>query len=261
MPDAKVDIFVVVTSGQFDVQEIIATLTTDGDGRFNTETAIQHGGVYEVSAVFRDTGETYLESSDVRNVTVGGPSEIFGDWKSPGWFSVMLGVPLAVLITIGAFLYYRHYRKTHPSESKQTDIQAVAPLPPSVPAQARISIFQSPVKITLPQISQPFPDVWGKGDDLLIVFTADGSRHSLVHASLEIDLGPESKSETELSPDGTASREHMYVTPGKYEIKATLSGGARNGYTPASRMVRIVDYREEIVRLYNEIVATLRSRA
>ena len=57
-----------------------------------------------------------------------------------------------------------------------------------------------------------------------------------------------------------ASREHTYVIPGNYEIKAALSGGARNGYTPASRMVRIVDYREEIVRLYNEMVATLRSQ-
>ena len=84
MPDAKVDIFVVVTSGQFDVQEIIATLTTDEDGRFNTETAIEHGGVYEVSAVFRDTGETYLESSDVRNVTVGRPERDIRRLEEPG---------------------------------------------------------------------------------------------------------------------------------------------------------------------------------
>jgi hypothetical protein len=263
MSDARIDIF-VVPSGQTGIEqivteEIIATLTTDVAGEFTTETSIDSRGVYEVSAVFRDTGDNYLESSDARNVTVGGPPPILGDWKNLGWFSVILGVPLAILIPIGAFLYYRHYRKTHPREAKEPET-LVAPQPPPPPPIAAHPASESPVKIALPQIAQPFPDVWGRGDDLIIVFTVDGSRYTLAQASLDIELGPDSTTRAPVGQQGRVSQEHTYRSAGQYEIKAVLVKEVRNGYVPASRMVRIVDYREEIVRLNNEMVATLQTR-
>jgi hypothetical protein len=260
MRDAKIDIFVVATSGQFGVQEIVATLTTDKDGRFSSEIAIDYSGLYEVSAVFRDTGETYLESGDVRNVRVGGPGEVFGDWKSPGWFPVILGVPMAILVAIAAFLYYRHYRKAHPPELKKPQAPAVVPAAQPPTSLGRAPSADSPVKITFPQIAEPFPDVWGQDDNLLIVFTVDGTRYPLAQLSLDVELGPDSTIREPLGQPARVSHEHTYRRPGDYQIKAAPVEEVRNGFVPASRMVRIVDYREEIVRLYSEMVRILRAR-
>ncbi len=259
LKDARVDIFVVVANGQYDVQEIATTLTTDEEGRFSTQTAIAHAGLYEVSAVFRDTGETYLESSDVRDVRVGGTGEVFGDWKSPGFLTVILGLPLAVLMAIGGILYLRRRASTRPPRPDQPSQPAALPptLPPPVPVRLAVD---SPLKIALPQISATFPDVWGSGEDLLVVFTLEGAVYPLAEATLEIELEPGAKSETSFGEGATASRDHIYARTGSYEIKAALSGKARNGHIPASRLVRIVDYREEVVRLYEETVSRLRER-
>jgi hypothetical protein len=116
-----------------------------------------------------------------------------------------------------------------------------------------------PVKIELPRIAAPLPDVWGKDDSLLIVFTVDG-RHPLTHYSLDIKLGPHSTVRASFGQERRVSKEHTYEQIGQYEIKAVLVKDTRNGYVSGSRMVRIVDYREEIVRVYNETVATLRSQ-
>jgi hypothetical protein len=53
---------------------------------------------------------------------------------------------------------------------------------------------------------------------------------------------------------------HTFRQTGVYNIQAVLVKEVRNGYLPASRMVRIVDYREEIVRLYNEMLVILKSQ-
>ena len=260
MPDAKVDIFVVTISGQSDIQEVVATLTTDDEGEFTTATVLHYGGVYEVSAVFRETGDMYLESSDVRNVTVGGPGETFGDWKSPGWFSVILGAPLAILIAIGAFLYYRHYRRTHPREPQKPKTQVVAQVLASPPTPTRVLASDSPVKIALPQIPEQFPDVWGQDESLMIIFAVDGAQHPLEQYSLDIEVAPDSTVRARLGRDGRASQAHSYSVTGQYEIKAVLVKEVRNGYLAASRSVRIVDYREEVVRLYNGMLAILKTR-
>ncbi len=249
-----ISIFVISANG---IEERAATLTTDNVGVFDTSLILDIPGQYEISAVFDDTGDLYIESSDVKNVAVGGSKPVFGDWNSPGWLSVILGIPLTVFVAIAAYLYYRHYRRTQLPEPRNAETLAVSTPVTSPPRPARLAGLQSPLKIAFPQITGPFPDVWGKRDDLLIVFTLGGGEHPLVKTSLEIELGPESRTEAELGQGGTTSWQYRFDTAGSYEIRAALSGRARNGYEPASRLVRIVDYREEIVRLYNEMVASL----
>jgi hypothetical protein len=74
--------------------------------------------------------------------------------------------------------------------------------------------------------------------------------------TLTLELEPGLPQEFTFGGDGTITREHIYGVTGSYDIKAVLAGETRNA---ASRSLRIVDYREEIVRLYNNLVVDLRS--
>jgi hypothetical protein len=104
------------------------------------------------------------------------------------------------------------------------------------------------------------PDVWGKDDGLLIVFSVDGSPEMLAQYSLDIEYGTGAADREALTAAGRATQMHIFHQTGVYNIQAVLVKEVRNGYLPASRMVRIVDYREEIVSLYNEMLASLESQ-
>jgi len=93
----------------------------------------------------------------------------------------------------------------------------------------------------------------------LIVFSVDGIPQILAQYSLDIDLEPGTSLRCPITADGRASQFHTFRKAGQFNIQAVLVKDVRNGYLPASRLVRIVDYREEIVRLYNEMLASLKS--
>jgi hypothetical protein len=81
----------------------------------------------------------------------------------------------------------------------------------------------------------------------------------LAQYSLDIEFGSDSSTiRNPISEEGRAFQEHTFRKAGQYQVQAVLVKEVRNGYLPASRIVRIVDYREEIVRLYNEMIESLK---
>ena len=259
----RVDIWIVPLEKAYGLGELVATAVTSEKGDFERELSIDQPGQYEISAVFADTGDLYLESSDVRSLTVSGalvlpPSP---NRERPTWL-LIVGAALAVLaLATASYLFARYgWRR---NRARPVAVGGIAVIPsvisqPAVPPQARA--HGPGVKIALPQIAEKFPDVWGRDESLIIIFAVDGTRHSLEQYSVDIELAPDSTVRAPLGRDGRASQEHSYPMTGKYEIRAVLVKDVRNGYLPASRFVRIVNYREEVVRLYNEVVAILKTR-
>lgn len=239
----------------------IADLQTDGEGNFTTEIVLENPGQYEIGAVFRQAGTDFFASSDSRDVTVGERS-VASAWNLiVGWSVLFIGLPLAIVIALGCFLYLRRHRRARELHggANLSAMAARPSVPPPTPV-APVPASASPVKIDFPQIPAGFPNVWGKGESLVIVFSLEGERHLLEQYSLDIELAPGLTSRVPLGPDSRVSEKHTYRTAGQYDVKAALVKETRNGYVPASTIVRVVDYREEIVSLYNNMIATLKSR-
>jgi hypothetical protein len=94
----------------------------------------------------------------------------------------------------------------------------------------------------------------------MMVFTVEGNKQVLAQYALDIEFGADETIRSPINQEGKAAQEHIFRKTGQYQIQAVLVKDVRNGYIPASRIVRIVDYREEIVRLYNEMVGSVKGQ-
>jgi hypothetical protein len=244
----------IVISPEFGTSNEITSMTTDTDGRFSGDIILDKTGVFEVAAVFNDTANIYYESSDSRKVIVGNqPASPFSEWHEPGWLSIIIGTPLLVLLSLVVFLFWRRYRRNlHNGEKVQAKTSAKAIISP-ITATAETLKRDHRLQIDFPHIPPPLPDVWGRGDILEIVLRKiDESEQT----TLTLELEPGWPQEFTFDDDGTITRDYIYGVTGSYDIKAVLVGETR---CAASRFLRIVDYREEIVRLYNDLLVDLRS--
>jgi len=236
---------------------------TDEVGGFTEKIILEESGEYEISAVFENTRGIYFTSSDSRNIVVHGMAEP-SSWDLSGmhWiFSVFGFLVVATLLIIGV-IYYRRYRRSHPSTNKIAVTDEIDE-PLSFSATSEESILEkhtpdSRLKIEFPQIGASLPDVWGQGESLAIQFTTDHENGQKTGGEeLDIELLPGLKDKAVVDDEGQLTREHTYSMKGEYEIKAAFFNGTLSSHDTISRSVRIVDYREEIVRLYTEVVALL----
>jgi hypothetical protein len=262
LPQQEVNIWLIKINDPSAIGKCIAILTTDDTGNFTDTIEVKSAGQYEISAVFDDTGETYIESRDPHTLTVGeaDTADVTNDDDRNGftWWARIFGIPFIISIIVTLFLIFRFRWNIHHVKRTKLLRNPVTKIPPS-PSATPTSIHTSiaPINIEFPQINTPLPDVWGKDDNLLIIFTVAGTSHKLEQYSLDIEFGMDSTVRSPLSKYGYTSQEHIFRKTGKYHIQAVLVKDVRNGYIPASRLVRIVDYREEIVSLYNEMIAFL----
>ena len=170
---------------------------------------------------------------------------------------LMIGLGGFSALTIASYLLGR-YGFRRPGKKHIPVIGTTKPEP--IPIGKPAHVPMPPVHIELPQIPATMPDVWGRDDDLLIVFSVDGTPQMLAQYSLDIDLEPGSSLRSPITADGRARQTYAFHQTGQYNIQAVLVKDVRNGYLPATRMVRIIDYREEIVRLCNEMLVLLKSQ-
>jgi hypothetical protein len=255
----EIEIWLADPGNPFAIGAIIKTLQTDNLGRFNGEMTLEQSGQYEISAVFDDTGELFLESSDVRHIAVGIGPDIWVNWRSPGWLSIIIGTTVLTILVISSIFFIRR-RKKKPADQEVDESSEATLVPADQPDIKNTHSTSDTVRISFPLIPAQMPDVWGKDDDFLIVFAVDGIPQMLAQYSLDIELESDTSIRSPITPNGHASHTHAFHNTGRFNIQAVLVKEVRNGYLPASRMVRIVDYREEIVRLYNEMLATLKSQ-
>jgi hypothetical protein len=257
----NIDIFISPISNienDYTLPKKVASIITDSEGNFYGKIDFNQAGDYEVSAVFNDTGSTYISSNDVKVVKVGDIVESpFDDLKSPGWLSIIFGVPILLLVLLTGLVFLRHRQKEDEEdtgENKEKVKIFSKPPPTPIPGHTKAP----PINIDFPQIASALPVVWGKDESLLIMFTVEGSKQILGNYSLDIEFGGDDTVRSSINQEGKASQEHVFRKKGQYQIQAVLVKDVRNGYLPASRIVKIVDYREEIVRLYNEMVGSVK---
>ncbi len=155
--------------------------------------------------------------------------------------ALIILVVLALLALIG-YLAWR--RRRHSKGTPPAPVAAVAAGPAS---------HEGDYRIRFPQIREPFPVIWGEDEKLEVLIEGIG----------------EAKDEAVLDIDGKA-RIDVLLESGRARLRLDLGKGdhritvdARGAAEPAGASwadIRIVDYREEVVRIYNEMYLNYSSR-
>jgi hypothetical protein len=159
-----------------------------------------------------------------------------------------LAMPMAVLLLVLLAISIVVLKKYHIPLIKKTQAPAAMDIPD--PAQDRASMFEGSYRLSFPMISEPFPLLWGTGEALdIVVAGKDGIREI---ASVTIDGAHYQDITLE---DGAA---HITITmeKGRHRIEFAPKEGAAG---PSWVEVRIVDYREEVVGIFNAMYGRFRT--
>jgi len=153
---------------------------------------------------------------------------------------IVVIIVLVIILAIG-FLIWRSRRGT-PSRT--------VPINPAATGKA-LGTFEGDYHISFPQIREPFPLIWGVKEPLEVII--EGKDGADCEAVLDID-GQVAK--TIQVTDGTA-RAWLKLEKGDHRLTIGTKGLAAS--VPSWADMRIVDYREEIVRIFNDMYLHYRS--
>jgi transglutaminase-like putative cysteine protease len=223
-------------------------LVTNQNGVFSLSHAFKKQGNYEIEANF--AGTTSFSEAQVKTGLEIDPS---GSGRTLVWVLIAIAAIFAVVVTGGFILIHR--RKKRSPIQKQPGAQ-------STPIVQVVSISNKTngilLKIGFTQIDQVFPDIWGIGDELEITFLLlDRDGKALAGKPLEIIIGRETINAV-IDGSGTAKIQYTFGQKGEYLIKARYGRPTSDDTALSERMLRIVDYREEIVGLFKDLTTRLR---
>jgi len=193
---------------------------------------------------------TYLPSIYYGIVKVYSPSNPFN------LLLVVFGVSVPASLTVVSAVILKK------KKSSRSNVEQSAPVITEVPpvvVSALPSKMKAQLCIRFPQISDPFPIVWGVKETLTIELDLEGYDKpvSPEDFSLRID------DEREVSFNGSESTflsSCVFDVKGVHRLKAKFVGSDDLEEVVSEAEVKIVDYREEIVDLFNSFFKSAKTR-
>jgi len=119
--------------------------------------------------------------------------------------------------------------------------------------RTRVSKGGMSLEVAFPSIKEPFPEVWGVGEPFRISVRLK-RRGKPVKGTIRVSIDGERK-EVRLPPSGEWNTERKF-DKGTHKVAVEYTAGKTK--LVAEREVRVVDYREEVVRMFNSVIASLR---
>ena len=186
---------------------------------------------------------------------------------TPGQFNwlLWLGAPVAILLVGAAAIAVRRVGDVSLPEIVRRAAAARTPVPEPVVVEEPEGLDEEePVAVLLPaQLAIRFikpaddlPDVLGIGEELGIdIGVADPEGQGIAKATVAVSVSREEEA-TELTTDneGRCALRWTATELGEYAVRATFAGNDECLEAFETRNLRVVDFREEIVRLYNEFL-------
>ena len=150
------------------------------------------------------------------------------------------------VVPLPHFVRRRVAEETPPSEAAAAVDADV--MVEETPVETRLS---TTLEMKFDKISQDLPNVWGVGEEVTLRFAlADEERRAIADAAITVTVDG---SDTQLATDqdGGCTLQRTGTETHDYAVSATYAGD--EDYLPAESVqsFRVVDFREEIVRLYN----------
>lgn len=177
-----------------------------------------------------------LQRNDPGN---GDPSADIGDSGNSLLIIGIIVAGMAIIATI-AFIIIRKRRRNVRST---TDLP-VEPTP-AVPAPAPVSC-EGRFQLSFPQIREPFPNIWGADELLeLAIYCKD-------EATVEVMMSIDGEGARKVLLEDGRARASLKLKKGEHKIiVSAVAGAGPSGVSWVT--VHIVDYREEIVRMFNKM--------
>jgi PKD repeat protein len=164
---------------------------------------------------------------------------------------LLASIPSSALAITGVFLFLRKRKKDTPKSKPEIIIQEA---PPTGKTVVNAGLDTIELAIVFPQIAQPFPDVWGVNEALTVEFHLKKNNNPFEGAvGLTVDEAlPKDLVTNNL---GIASLELQIKEKGTHTLTAEYKGNLTSGSCSAKRNIKIVDYTEEVVNIFNETFA------
>jgi transglutaminase-like putative cysteine protease len=219
----------------------------DDKGYFSFKYTFKDAGAHHIEVMFNGDTE-YFETSAAADIDIKA-APVFSLWPV-----IIAVLALAAAGTGGWYLYRRmKNRPAGPSPAAGQATPETQVLTPWQSASPGLTLT-----IDLPQIKPPFPDMWGVGEELKITFRLANETGTGITSPIDISMDGETTSKLDTGKDGLAEMPYIYPAKGQYNITANYYSETPDKKASAARPVRIVDYREEIVSIFSEMLEEFR---
>lgn len=133
--------------------------------------------------------------------------------------------------------------------------EASASLAEAAPPPPKATI----VTMDFPQATPPMPPVWGVGEPLAILCRLTSEDLAgVADAPLQLEAEGQEATVIRTGEEGRCVAEAVFARKGESAIRCAFQGASGLLPSEASALVRIVDYREEVVELFNGFLAPFR---
>lgn len=161
-------------------------------------------------------------------------------------------------LVVASFLYIKRHARRRVL-SRQVSIKAAT--------KGEVAMDEEPgheappqqiLRIVFPDIRAALPNVWGIKDEIRIGIIFDKS--ALLEAQrkeVEVSIDEQDVGPFRFSREGRAVLSHVFLKKGDHRIHAAVPRTAEQQLWNVARELRVVDYQEEIVRLYNDFLKKL----
>jgi len=219
--------------------------STDENGEASLQ--LLYEGFGEASKLYYNasfSGNRYYIGSNAR-----GAVEVIVPTGGGGLFGFIKGNQTALLLGVGVLAsgvggYFLVYRR---EEGLQGLLEpARASLETYVEGKARMEL-----RLNFPQIRPPLPAVWGVGDSLLVKAQLKSGEGSVEGLTLQVTFQDGEAKDIDLDDEGGCEMEYTFEEKGPHKVTVRFLGDEGRGAAKAEAELRIVDYREEILDLFN----------
>ena len=185
-------------------------------------------------------------------------AEIYEIRKPSQWWIWLI---LAIAIIVVGWLIYRYLKRRNKIEIPPEMLPPAEEFEIPITEEAEESEFGGDITrltISFAGIEETLPDVWGVDESLIVNFKLRGEKVNPVSSrECEIDWGDDETIRLVSDEGGNINSVHVFTLKGKYVINASYKEDASGQTISSWRKIRIVDYREEMVRLFNEMLERL----
>lgn len=169
-------------------------------------------------------------------------------------------IPLvSSILGVMVFVYAKHFVGRWRTSRQASNIEvakdrAITEKPATWPQE------KQPLTIVFPDIKPQFPNVWGVKDKLRIEIVLEKSAlKRMQERKVEVFVDEQTAASLRFYQQGRAQLSYVFIKEGEHNIHAILQRTMRRPPLKAEVRLRVVNYREEIIRLYNEFLAKLAS--
>ena len=170
-------------------------------------------------------------------------------------------IPLiSQILFVMVFVYAKHLVRRSQAFRQTSDMEVVNERVMAEEEPIYKPQKMQPLKIVLPDIGPEFPNVWGIRAKLHIEIILDKSiLEKIQKRDVEVLIDEETVASVRLSQQGRAELSHVFIKNGEHKMQVILPRTPGRRPWNAEIKLRVVDYGEEIIRLYNEFLGKLAS--